>query len=626
MRTHALWILCLGALIGLAVQKGAPVQAQGTDGPTVMAEGKELASGSTYIIPGHSEANSLALFSESVQVVSLYNKTGKVLTVNKVEVAVGEGMKTEEFTLLKDEIKRAPLGDVTETVADGKNWGFKVRFYPVESGVRAAKITVTYNTDKTYELNLQGRGRGETKFFSHGATALHKLFGSEKTDEMLSGAVGGPDGSIYFTGEATQIADKFSTDIFWGKVNADGTLAWAQLWNGKYMDRSPDSGQNAETGGTSGSLAVDAEGNLYLCGETSPASYNSNFAALVIKVDGKTGQPLWEQQWRPEWATSLIARQSAAAYALTVRDGTVYVTGVTAGDAEVVLLQLNAADGTLKSQFSFDPTPGSNDRGYTIVAHEGAVSIGGLANGQAFVARIDLSGDKPKVAWSKLLDMGRGSNVNCLDTDNEGNLYASCDRRGATTFFSAVRINKDGSFAWGKTCTGTAGDRNNTHLVRVIGDTVYVGGRLGASGLFDTASGDGLLLALNTADGAEKWTAFYYTGTGPDEAGEHRIKGVAISGDTLTVVGQGYTGSRNGERYWGYWYNGVTGIEDYKPEMSDLGVAEDAVKPVEKGSLKPAADARTLVDLKDKLDWIDADAKTGQPSDGDISVWQIKLK
>lgn len=621
------WSMLLIASATAVIALNQPlVEAQAADGPTVMAEGKELASGSTYIIPGHSETSSLALFSESVQVVSLYNKTGKDMTIDKVEIALGDGVMTEEFTLLKEQIKREPLTEVSETIADGKNWGFKVRFYPVESGDRTGKITVTYNTDKTYELNLKGRGRGEAKFFSHGETTLHKLFGATKTDEILSGAVGGPEGSVYFTGQATQIADKFSTDIFWGKVNADGTLAWAKLWNGKYMDRSPDSGQNAETGGTCNSLATDADGNLYLCGATSPASYNSNFAALVIKIDSKTGEPIWERLWRPEWASSLIARHDAQAYALTVRDGSVYVTGH-CGSGEVMLLNLNAEDGQVKSQFSFDPTPGSNDRGYAIVAHDGgSVSIGGLASDRAFLARIDMSGETPKVTWSKRVDMGRGSNINCLDTDSEGNLYASCDRRGATTFFSAVRINNDGSFAWGKTYTGTAGDRNNTHLVKVIGDTVYVGGRLGASGVFDTAFGDGLLLALNTADGAEKWTAFYYTGTGPDEAGEHRIKGVVVNDKTITIVGQGYTGSRNGQRYWGYWYNGVTGFEDYKPEMEDFGMAEDALKPVEKGEVKPAAESRVLVDLMEKLEWIDANTKTGQASDGDISVWQLKMK
>jgi len=605
----------------------APALAQAADGPTVMAEGKEMASGSTYIIPMHSETSSLALFTESVQVVSLYNKTGKDMSISKIEIKVGEGMVTEEFTLLKNQIKREPLTEVTETVKDGGNWAFKVRFYPVESGVRTGKVSVTYNGDKTYELNLQGRARSEAKFFSHGATTLHKLLGAAATDEILSGAVGGPEGSMYFTGQATQIADKYSTDIFWAKVNADGTLAWAKLWNGAFMDRSPDSGQNAQTGGTCNSLATDSEGNLYLCGATSPDRYNSNFAALVIKIDAKTGDPAWEKTWRPEWPTSLVAKHDAQAYALTVSGDNVLVTGH-CGIGEVMLLNLNAADGAVKSQFSFDPTPGSNDRGYAIVAHaDGSASIGGLASDRAFVARIkDATGTAPKMGWSKRVDMGRGSNINCLDTDKEGNLYASCDRRGATTFFSAIRINNDGSLAWGKTYKGTNGDRNNTHLVKVIDDTVYVGGRLAGDSIYDTSSGDGLLLGLSLADGAEKWSAYYYTGTGPDEVGEHRIKGVALNGKTLTIVGQSYTGSMNGQRYSGYWYNGITGMEDYKPGLEDFGMAEDAVKAIAKGEVKPVAETRKIIDLKEKLEWVDALTKTGQPGDGDVSVWQITLK
>lgn len=629
MRIHTWWISSAVAVVCLLAWQHQVTTAQGADGPTVMAEGKELASGDTYIIPGHSETSSLALFSESVQVVTFYNKTGADMTIDGVELTHGDGVMDEEFTLLKNQIKREPLGfEGSETVADGKHWACKVRFFPVESGTRTGKLTVTYNGDKTHELNLQGRGRGEAKFFSGGETTMHKLFGNADTDEMLSSAMGGPDGSIYFTGQATQIADKFSTDLFWAKVNADGTLAWAKLWNGAYLDRSPDSGQNAETGGTCNSMFVDDNGDLYLCGATSPNRYNSNFAALVIKVSGETGETVWEKMWRPEWASSLIARHSAEAYALTVADGMVYVTGVNKGNAEVLLLGLRASDGEPRIQHSFDITPGTTDRGYSIVHHNGELTIGGLADSRAFLVRISGFGEEgdPGIAWSKSVDMGRGSGINCLAVDEEGNVYASCDRRGASTFFSVIKVGTDGSLAWGKTYTGTAGDRSNTHLVRYIDGVVYVGGRLGAKG-FDTAYGDGLLLALNAEDGAEKWTAFYYTGTGPDESCEHRIKGVAVNDGVLTVVGQSYTGSRNGERYWGYWYNGVTGFEDYEPELSDLGVAEDALTLQKSSDAKDAAESRKIIDLAEKLEWIDASARTaGQTNDGDISCWQIKLK
>ncbi|MBE7492166.1 MAG: hypothetical protein HS108_10475 [Planctomycetes bacterium] len=613
-------------LAGLAVVSTA---AQETSGPIMMAEGIEFKNGDRYWIPMNTENNSLALFSESVQTLTIYNKTGAEITLNKIELALGEGMVDEEFTLLNEKGKREPLAFKETRLEAGKGaYAFRVRLFPVESGVRTATLTVTYNGDKTFTLKLAGRGRENTKFFSHGTTTLQKLFGAVKTDEIVSTAVGDSAGNIYFSGQATQIVDRFSTDIIYGRVNADGTLAWARLWNGGFMDRSPDSGQNAETGGTANSLALDAEGNLYLAGSTSGDKSNSLFSALVLKVDGKTGETIWEKLWRPEWAKSELARHNADAYALCVRDGRVFVTGSTIGNAEVLFLALNAADGATILQRTLDITPGSNDRGYAIAAHtDGSVVIGGLASDRAFLLKLaGCNGDTPAVAWCKRVDLGRASGINCVDLDADGSIYASLDRRGATTFFSAAKFLPNGALAWAKTYAGTAGDGNNTHLVRVVGDTVLVGGRHVASGIYD---GDGLLVALDTDSGGMKWSAFYHTGTGPDEAVQHRIKGAFITGKTLTVVGQSYTGSRNGERYFGYWYNGINELEDYAPAVDETPLDTTAFKPVAKGEskdAKDAKDARQIHDLKDKLEWRDARSKTGEPSDGDIAVWQIALK
>lgn len=599
---------------------------QGSGVLVAMAEGLEFKDGDRYWVPMNSETSSLALFSESVQVITLYNKTGAEITLDKVELELGQGVEPEEFTLLKNQIKREPLEFSQTKLEAGKGaYALKVRLYPVESGERNATLKYTYNTDKTFSLKLATRGRDKAKFFSHGKTTLHKLFGGVKTDEMLSTAVGDAQGNIYFSGQATQIADRFSTDIFYGRVNADGSLAWAKLWHGPFMDRSPDSGQNAETGGTSNSLALDGEGNLYFCGSTSGDKSNSLFSALVVKVDGKTGEPIWEKLWRPEWAKSELARHNADAYAVCVRGGRVFVTGSAIGNAEVLFLALNAADGSLAFQRTFDITGGYNDRGYAIAAGaDGSVVIGGLASDRAFLAKLaGCDGASPSLAWIKRVDLDRASGINCVDIDAAGNIYASLDRRGATTFLSAAKFLPDGSLAWAKTYSGTAGDGNNTHLVRVMGDTLLVGGRHVASGIYD---GDGLLMALDTDNGGMKWSAFYHTGTGPDEAVQHRIKGAFVTGTTLTIIGQSYTGSRNGVRYWGYWYNGINELEDYAPAVDAMTVSEGAFKDVPKGELREAKEARQVINPMDKVQWVDANTKTGEPSDADVSVWQIKLK
>jgi hypothetical protein len=170
---------------------GFTVAAQDAPGPTVMAEGIEFKNGDRYWIPMNTERNSLALFTESVQTISIYNKTSAEMTLNKIELTRAEGVMDEEFTLLAEKGKRDPL-DFKETKLEASKgaFGLRVRFYPVESGERNATLTITYNTDKTFTLKLASRGRESAKFFSGGATKLHKLFGASKTDEMLSTAVG----------------------------------------------------------------------------------------------------------------------------------------------------------------------------------------------------------------------------------------------------------------------------------------------------------------------------------------------------------------------------------------------------------------------------------------------------
>jgi hypothetical protein len=601
--------------------------AQEAGGITVMTEGKQLASGDRYFMPMNAENNTVPLFSEYFLTISIYNKTGAEISLEKIEVARAEGVNEEEITLFTTDMKRTPLAFAGAKLEAGKgNYGFRVRFFPVVSLERAATLTITYGGGQTFELKLAGRGAGSAKFFSHGTEEFFRLIGTPATDEMAGGLVGDAEGNCWFSAQATNLADKFAYDLIYGRVNADGTLGFVKLWNGKFRDYSPDSGQNAETGGTAGSLCLDEEGSLYLAGAYSPASSNNNYAALALKIDAKTGEPLWEKFWRPEWPKSLLAKHSAQFYAVDARGGRVFLTGVTEGDAAVLVLALNAADGSVAFARALDITPGSNDRGYAIRAGEGgSLVIGGLASDRAFLAKLSgADGAEPKVEWVQSLDLGRGSPVNSLDLDAEGNIYASLDRRGAATFFSAAKIAPDGKCLWGKTCQGTAGDRSNTHMVKLIGETLYVGGRLGASG-FDTGSGDGLLLALSAADGAEKWTGFHFSGTGPDEACEHRIKGVAACGSGLAVFAQTWTGSRNGERYWGYWYDGVTGLEDYAPVLTPVQVPAENFREIPKGEVKAVADERQILDLKDRLPFMESRGHKGQPSDGDLGFFRLAL-
>ncbi len=611
----------------LAATALAPL-AQEDSGLVVMIEGKQLASGDRFWIPMNADNNSLPLFTESFVTVSLYNKTGAAMTVNSVEIARATGVSDEELSLFTTDTKRTPLAFAETVLEAGKGvYAFRVRFFPVEASERAAVVTVTCDGGSKFVLNLAGRGAGAAKFLGRGTEAFFRLLGTPATDEMAGGFAADAEGNLYFTAQVTQLNDKYAYDLLYGRLNADGTLGFVKLWSGKFRDYSPDPGQNAESGGAAGSICVGEDGGVYIAGAVSGSSSNSNYGALVLKIDPKTGDVAWEKLWRPEWASSPIARHSAQAYAVDVRGGRVFVTGVTEGDAAVLVLALDAKDGSVAFARALDLTPGSNDRGYAVRAGaDGSLTLGGLASDRAFLARLTgADGAEPKVAWVTSVDLGRGSPVNHLDLDAEGNAYVSCDRRGAETFFSAIKVGPDGKLLWGRTVKGSGGDRSNTHFVRLLGDTLYVGGRLGAAG-FDTGFGDGVLLALNPADGTERWTGFYYCGTGPDEACEHRFKGAAVSGKSLFVFGQVYTGSRNGERYWGYWYDGVTGTEDFAPALAPLAVAAENFRDVPKGGVKEVPGDRQVLDLKDRLALAEAKGHTGQPSDGDLGFMKLDLK
>ena len=126
------------------------------------------------------------------------------------------------------------------------------------------------------------------------------------------------------------------------------------------------------------------------------------------------------------------------------------------------------------------------------------------------------------------------------------------------------------SSTWAKTWNdANGGDRDNSHVVRVNGTDVWLGGRA-AIQTADTTAGDGFLLKLDAATGAYGWGGFYYTGKAPGDGMEHRVKGMGFdaSGD-LHMLLQGYTGTNNFENYAGYWFD----LMD--DPLADLTLGED---------------------------------------------------
>jgi hypothetical protein len=610
--------------------QGFMLSAQGLE---VQSQGKVIAAGGSWFIPMNSGSSKVALFSEQREPFSIYNTGNSPLTIKSISLKLDAGVMEEEFTLQNTELKPGPLDFKETTIESKKSFDFYIRYYPVQSKEVGATVTVEYGAGKKHVFTVKGKGRDSALFSENANLSLHRIFGGQKTDEMITGMVVDKNGSTYFAGQVTGVKDKFAYDIFYGKITPDGKLAWAKLWAGPYRDYTRDPGQNDETGGSANAIAIDEQGFVYIAGAVSPGSSNNNYAALVLKINPADGVPVWEKMWRPDWPSSLLAKHSAEGYALDVKAGHVYVVGTTGAavensDALVFLLSLKAGDGSIEYQRYVDPTPKTNDRAYCVKADaNGNVYIGGLAAKISLLIKFkDAATNNPKVAWVKTLETGWGSNINCLDVDAAGNVYASIDRRGATTYFSFLKLDPEGNLVWGKTYNGGSNKNNNCNVVKAAGDALYAGGRTGQS-WYDAQMGDALLVKVNSADGAEQWSAFYFCGKGPDELAEHRVKGLAVQGNTLYLIGQVYTGNNNGVRYWGYWYKGVSSLSAYSPQVKDLGLGEADAKPIPKGSVKDASSARELVDLKDLIPFQDAAAKKdGHGPDGELIFWKLEVK
>jgi hypothetical protein len=197
------------------------------------------------------------------------------------------------------------------------------------------------------------------------------------------------------------------------------------------------------------------------------------------------------------------------------------------------------------------------------------------------------------------------------------------DVRGASMIFSLARFSPGGSMEWSRAYAASANDNNNIHVVREADGVVYAGGRIGLD-WYDAQMGDGMILALNANTGNETWSGFYFNGTGPADISEHRIKGMALAGSQMHLLTQVYTGTGNGERYWGYWYDGTGETADLTVDTSEVSCSVTAASDGEAFDAAPYRNGWT--DAPASVVWQDADAKSdGYPPDADVMWMKVGM-
>ncbi len=438
-------------------------------------------------------------------------------------------------------------------------------------------------------------------------------------DEKTSGMVADNSGNIYVSMNVTNT--QANKNIIAIRVNTDGTLAWGKQYDCSGEDLSPDSGENGETGGTAGSISKDSDGNIYIVGTSKTDEMGS--AVVLLKLNASDGSIIWQKNWKPDWPSEgsyPLGNQEAEGYALDAHGDYVYVTG-TCGTNQVLVLAFNKNDGSLVFQKGLDIVSGTKDRGYAIKEDaSGNLFLGGVDGSYAWIAKISgANTNSPTVEWVKYPGLSYGARINNIEIDASG-VYYSCDIRGVSTKVMVFKTDFNGTVQWAKSYPGADSDRNNTHVVYVSGDYLYIGGQTAQEGM--DLMGDALLAKLKSSDGSLVWSAFYYTGKDAEESDEQRIKGIAVVGDNVYVAGQIYPTDKNSEHYYGSWVeNKDITLLDENVSMSDVTTSD--FEDFDDGEVRDASgqmtdySVGTLQNSKDKT--------TQNPPDCDAFMMKFKL-
>ena len=373
------------------------------------------------------------------------------------------------------------------------------------------------------------------------------LFGATDADERVGGMAMDAEGSLYFTANLTGVLDLTYSDLLIGKVDADGDLAWAKIWNGPFEDSCPDADPSGVLGGTSATISVDSDGNPYVIGAVSPNSSNYQQWSFIARLNPTNGSILWERGWSPLGEVTTYDGGSRF-FAVDASGPMVLAAGSSRDDAQMTLVGFDPETGDVAFDRELDVALGQLDRAFAIRRDGlgGAYLAGSTAANGVIIHLDDVDIGAPDVDWSYRANIATGGRINALAVDDDGNAYATIDVDGSTDAFAWARFNLNGTVEWAKKYAGSVNANNNVDSIAVNGDDVWVGGRVGlANG--DPVLGDGLLLISERTEGAVSAAGVYFTGSEHEQRVEHRIKGIAFGGGSASILAQSVSSTENTE-------------------------------------------------------------------------------
>ena len=365
---------------------------------------------------------------------------------------------------------------------------------------------------------------------------IARLVGGKAMD-MPAGMVVDSKGNAYVAGETKSFNDTFYGDIFVAKIKPDGALGWFVTYGGKEDDGIHQHDENTEGDGPEAMIDIDEKDNVYVVGRGK--SVDKIYAGIALKLSPE-GKLLWSRFYRPQWQNRAIT--AAEFHAVDVHKGVVHIVGVTSGESQVLAYALDANTGNTLARLALDPSPGSNDRFYSVVADPsgGAIYAAGWSGSgpQGLIARLDFNGKAYSLGWMRKVPLPRGSNFPSLAVDPAGGLYAVADIHGASTWSELHKYDAStGKMTWARRYnSGVSNDKTQTHVVKVQGPHILLAGKVGFTGTAThvDSMGDGFVLQLD-ADGNLKREYFFFTGTNPKSF--DAVKDVELHGKDLHVVG-----------------------------------------------------------------------------------------
>lgn len=511
----------------------------------------DIPDGGTY--DSHDGAT-IPVLTSSQDPFTIENEADGDITLDDIAIAIAGDVQGEEFAYLDKDVK--PAAFAATKLAKGGKFDFYLNCTPVQTGERSATVTITYSgaASGSFSYKYLCHGTQGAVFAVPPADVKASVYGGpgNSEDELFGAMVTDAMGNAYLTSTSELAQDRLNVV----QVKADGTLGWSKQFKANFDLKAPDSLQNGQTGGTSGSLAIGPDGSLYLVAQASWSASNNNYYVYVAKMKSTDGSVVWEKAWGRKTKLA-IASDSSNPYAIDATGTTVYVTGTTLDAAKVLVLALKADTGAVQFQKELEVVAGSNDKGFAVRydATSKALYLGGQRSGNAglLVKLAAADGTNPTLAWAKSVNLGTGGQVTGLELDAMGNVYAAMRVASGGTGYFIGSVDGTGKLRWSKQYAGNPSDTNDSHVVRLLDGSLWAGGRLGVPN-FDSQFGDALLLKLDPATGAEQASAFYYSGKKAEQLGEHRVKGIGVANGKLVLGMQVYTATMNGVRYDGYWY------------------------------------------------------------------------